>query len=233
LRRGVAPNSASAQAYPHFLRAKISPKSGPRFEPASSRRSEDAIRFRRLSYWFKQRISLPAVANGDARNVNPVQMQLGPDAGRILRRNFHSLSNKPSKPDCGLGIDLMHRGFCLPTPGHARRSTSIARNSAPPSRAGETWRRKCNAPIARELRAWGRSWCDGRIAECPRLQQNRSSDDLSSCCKIVPSSVLWSSCAVCADALSAAVAVGMAVAPGAPITSPSRAMRGSPENDSG
>jgi hypothetical protein len=39
----------------------------PRFEPALPRRSEDATRFRRLSYWFKQAITLPAIANGDAR----------------------------------------------------------------------------------------------------------------------------------------------------------------------
>ena len=52
------------------------------FEPFLPRRSEDATRFRRLSYWFKQPITLPAVANGDPRDVNPVQTQLGRDAGR-------------------------------------------------------------------------------------------------------------------------------------------------------
>ena len=54
---------------------------------------------------------------------------------------------------------------------------------------GETWRYGFNTLLAqRELRAQGRNWFEGRIAECPRLQQNGSSDDLSFSCKNVGSS---------------------------------------------
>ena len=85
----------------------------------------------------------------------------------------------------------MHRGFSLPTPRHARRATSIACNTGPASPAGETWRYRFNTALAeRELRAQGRNWFEGRIAECPRLQQNGSSDDLSFSCKSVGSSML-------------------------------------------
>jgi hypothetical protein len=74
----------------------------------------------------------------------------------------------------------MHRGRCVPTPRHARYATSVA------SPAGETGRYGFNTPLAqRELRARGRNWFEGRIAECPRLQQNGSSDDLPFCLIIV------------------------------------------------
>ncbi len=85
----------------------------------------------------------------------------------------------------------MRRGFGLPTPRFARRATSVACNSGPASTAGETWRNGFNSALAqRELRARGRNWFDGRIAECPRLQQNGSSDDLSFSCKNVGSPML-------------------------------------------
>jgi hypothetical protein len=85
----------------------------------------------------------------------------------------------------------MHRGFCLPTPRYARHATSMACNSSSGSSAGETWRCGFNTPLGqRRLRARGRSWFEGRIAECPRLQQNGSSDDLSFSCKNVGSSML-------------------------------------------
>ena len=65
-------------------------------------------------------------------------------------------------------------GFCLPTPRHARHATFIACNSGSASPAGETRRYGFNMPLEqRELRAWGRNWSEGRIAECPRLQQKR------------------------------------------------------------
>jgi hypothetical protein len=41
------------------------------------RRSEDATRFPRLSYWCKQPITLPAIATGDTRDVSPLQTRLG------------------------------------------------------------------------------------------------------------------------------------------------------------
>jgi len=67
----------------------------------------------------------------------------------------------------------------------------MACNSSPASLAGETQRYGFNTPLAqRELRARGRNWGEGRIAECPRLQQNGSSDDLSFSCKNVGSSML-------------------------------------------
>ena len=66
----------------------------------------------------------------------------------------------------------MHRRFCLPTPRHARQATSIADNSGPASRTGETRRYGFEMPLAqRELRACERNWSEGRIAKCPRLQQ--------------------------------------------------------------
>jgi hypothetical protein len=69
----------------------------------------------------------------------------------------------------------MQRGFCLPTPRHARHATSIASNAGRGSPAGETRRYGFNTSLAqRELRARGRNWVDGRIAECPRLQQKSS-----------------------------------------------------------
>jgi len=59
------------------------------------------------------------------------------------------------------------------------------------SSVGEPRRYVFNSPLAqRELRARGRNWFEGRIAECPRLQQNGSSDDLSFSCKNVGSSML-------------------------------------------
>ena len=61
--------------------------------------------------------------------------------------------------------------FSLPTPRHA---TSTVCNSGAASPAGEPWRCGSNTPLAqRELRARGRNWFEGRIAECPRLQQKR------------------------------------------------------------
>jgi hypothetical protein len=69
----------------------------------------------------------------------------------------------------------MHRGFGLPTPRHARHATSLACESGPASPAQETWRCRFNTPLTqREVRAWGRNWCEGRIAKCPRLQQKPS-----------------------------------------------------------
>jgi hypothetical protein len=87
-----------------------------------------------------------------------------------------------------LGIDRMHRGFCLPTPRHARHATSIACNSGATSAAGETRRYGFNTALAQGgLRARGGNRFEGRIAECPRLQQIGSSDELSLCCKIAAS----------------------------------------------
>lgn len=69
----------------------------------------------------------------------------------------------------------MHRGFCRPTPRHTRHAKSIACNSGPALPAGETRRYGFNTPLEqRGLRARGRNWCEGRIAECPRLQQKSS-----------------------------------------------------------
>jgi hypothetical protein len=67
----------------------------------------------------------------------------------------------------------MHRGgFFRPTPRPARRSTSLAYNSGPPSPAAETRRFRFNTPLEQQgLRARGRNWFEGRIAECPRLLQ--------------------------------------------------------------
>jgi hypothetical protein len=75
----------------------------------------------------------------------------------------------------------MHRGsFCLLTPRHARHATSIACNSGPVSPAGKTRRYGFNSPLAqRKLRARGRNWNEGRIADRPRLQHSRARHGLS------------------------------------------------------
>ena len=80
----------------------------------------------------------------------------------------------------------MRRGFSRLTPRRARHAISIARNSGPASPARETGRFGFNTHLAqRELRARGGSWFEGRIAECPRLQQK--------CCQLLIDGSLSSS----------------------------------------
>jgi hypothetical protein len=70
----------------------------------------------------------------------------------------------------------MHRGgFCLPTPRHARHATLIGCNSGPASLAGESGCYGFNTPLAQwQLRARGRNWFEGRIADRPRLQHSKA-----------------------------------------------------------
>ena len=66
----------------------------------------------------------------------------------------------------------MRRGSRLPGPPSPLRATLTASRSDSPARACDRWRGTFNTSFAqRQLRARGRNWCDGRIAECPRLQQ--------------------------------------------------------------
>ena len=119
-------------------------------------------------------ISSAAISELVARSTTTVSPSLASTRSRLTAKPFSPCHDLPPVEAGlrGLGIDFMHRGCCLPTLRPARRSTSIARNSGPPSRAGETCRRRFNTPLTqRELRARGRNWCEGRIAECPRLQQ--------------------------------------------------------------
>jgi hypothetical protein len=94
-----------------------------------------------------------------------------------------------SKPDC-TDSELISRvvaSVCLqPGPLGARhRQRSIQARHQRQARSG---RCRFNMPLApREVLAWRKNWCGGRIADCPRMQQNDSSDDLPSCSKIVPS----------------------------------------------
>ena len=46
-------------------------------------------------------------------------------------------------------------------------------------------RRRSPRPPLLRLHIARKNWSEGRIAECPRLQQNRSSDELSVCCQII------------------------------------------------
>ena len=50
-------------------------------KPAPPAIREDTIRFRRLSYWFEQPITLPAFTDTNASDLNPVQTESGQDAG--------------------------------------------------------------------------------------------------------------------------------------------------------
>ena len=85
----------------------------------------------------------------------------------------------------------MRGGRRLPNTWHAILPTWLAHDSDSPPGAGETWDDGFKTPVAQwALRARGRYWVEGRIAECPRLQQNGSSDDLSFSCKNVGSSML-------------------------------------------
>ena len=69
----------------------------------------------------------------------------------------------------------MPRGSCVPGPPSHLRATLRACTSSSPSEAGERWHGRFIALLAqRQERARGRNWCDGRIAECPRLQQKSS-----------------------------------------------------------
>lgn len=69
----------------------------------------------------------------------------------------------------------MPRGSCLPGPPSHLRATLTACRSGSPSRVGDRWRGRFNASFAqRQLHAGGRNWFEGRIAECPRLQQKPS-----------------------------------------------------------
>ena len=92
----------------------------------------------------------------------------------------------------GLRTDPMHRGFLEPMQSVARRTTRTARDPLHSSITRLTWCGTRNAlpPRSWQLHGLRRNWCEGRIAECPRLQQNGSSDDLSFSCKNVGSSML-------------------------------------------
>jgi hypothetical protein len=68
----------------------------------------------------------------------------------------------------------MHRGgLSIDTPRLARHA--IARNSRSALPRVKTQYQEFNTTLAqRGLRARGRNWVEGRIAECPRLQQKPS-----------------------------------------------------------
>ena len=113
----------------------------------------------------------------------------------------------------------MHRGLCLSIPWRDACATSIGTDSRSPLRAAEVRRGRFNVPVMQvALRARGRNWREGRIAECPRMQQNDSSDDLPFCCKIVPSSVLSITPRCPRQALLPPFPVGVVVAPSRPAT---------------
>lgn len=123
-------------------------------------------------------ISPAAIAELVARSTTTISPSLASTRSRLTGQAVLPLP-LPTSVEAGLfglGIDFMRRGFCLPTPRHRRHATSIACNSGPASPAGKTRRSGFNTPLAqRELRARGRNWVKGRIANCPRLQQERLS----------------------------------------------------------
>jgi Helix-turn-helix domain len=123
-------------------------------------------------------ISPAAIAELIARSTTTTSPSLASTRSRLAAQAVLPLPLLPPVEAglCGLGIDLMHRGFCRPMPRHARHGTSIACDSGPASPARETRRYKFNMTLApqRGLRAWGGSWFEGRIAKCPRLQQKWS-----------------------------------------------------------
>ena len=85
----------------------------------------------------------------------------------------------------------MHCGVRSPKARHAVLPTSLVRDSDSWPEAGRIWFEGLNPSVLRwALHARGRNEVEGRIAECPRLQQNGSSDDLSFSCKNVGSSML-------------------------------------------
>ena len=121
-------------------------------------------------------ISSAAIAELVARSTTTISPSLASTRSRLSAQRLFPCHYLPRVEAglCALGIDLMHRGFCPPTPRHARHATSLTCNSGPASAAGETGRYGFNTPLERRgLRAWGRNWGDGRIAECPRLLQIR------------------------------------------------------------
>jgi len=139
-------------------------------------------------------ISPSAIAELVARSTTTISPSLASTRSRLAAKAVLPLPTTYVSVEvglCGLGIDFVRRGICVPKPRHARHATAITCNSVPASPAGETWRCGSNTPLAqRELRARGRNWFEGRIAECPRLQQNGSSDDLTFSCKNFGSSML-------------------------------------------
>lgn len=65
----------------------------------------------------------------------------------------------------------MRCGLRLPTPRHAVLATSIARHLDSQQEAGEICDDGFNTPVAQwALHVRGRTWVEGRIAKCPRLQ---------------------------------------------------------------
>jgi hypothetical protein len=67
------------------------------------------------------------------------------------------------------------RGGVLPARArHAVLPTSLMRHSASPTEAGQIGDGGSNMSVAQwALHARGRKWVEGRIAKCPRLQQQR------------------------------------------------------------
>ena len=75
----------------------------------------------------------------------------------------------------GLGIDSMRCSLRPPNERHAVLPTSLARDSDWPSEPVEILGDGFNTPVAQwALHTRGRNWLEGRIAECPRLQQKSS-----------------------------------------------------------
>jgi hypothetical protein len=55
---------------------------------------------------------------------------------------------------------------------HVVVPSPLERDSHSPQGMGQIREDRCNSSVAQwALRAGGRNWVDGRIAECPRLQQ--------------------------------------------------------------
>lgn len=66
--------------------------------------------------------------------------------------------------------------FSIGTQPRAPHATAVPRNSRSASQHAKTRCHESNrALVQRELRARGRHWFEGRIAECLRLQQKRPS----------------------------------------------------------
>jgi hypothetical protein len=74
----------------------------------------------------------------------------------------------------------MRGGVLLARARHAVLLTSLVRRSASPTKAGQIGDYGLNASVApRALRARGGFGVKGRIAECPRFQQNLRAADHS------------------------------------------------------
>jgi hypothetical protein len=74
----------------------------------------------------------------------------------------------------------MRGGVLLARPRHAVLPTPLVRHSASPTEAGQIGDDGFNASVAqRALHARGRFGVKGRIAKCPRLQQNLCAADHS------------------------------------------------------